>query len=253
MFPVAAAWAEAYEDAVVVVDPGGSGTGIDALIDGTVDIALSSRPVTKEEIGRSYERRGRVPKAFLVGNDAVTVLVSKANPIEEISLERLAQVFGKGGSVTRWSQLGVTIPDCADDRIVTVRRSETSGTGDVFRRKVLGESGAYRDGTIRVETTRDLVTLIELLPCAIGYGGMGFRTDGVKVLRIATADGASVGPSGAAPRGPSGEAAYPLNRPLYMVTLGEPRAAVRAFIDWVLSEEGQKILVDLGEFPAAEG
>jgi phosphate transport system substrate-binding protein len=252
MFRVAEAWAGAYEKALVIVEHADSGSGLSALIARTVDVALSSRAATTEEIRLAYERTARVPKPFVVGRDAVTVVVSKSNPLDEISLEQLREMFAEGRRVSRWSELGVSVPGCGEDRIVTVRRAETSGTSDVFRKKVLGESGDYRDETIKVETTKDLVTLVSLLPCAIGYGGLGFKSDGVKVLRIKTADGSSVDPSAGTPEVASKQGEYPLVRPLYMYTLGDPSGSVREFIDWVLSETGQKILTDLGELPARD-
>ena len=248
MIPFAAAWARAYDKAVVEVVGGGSRVGIQGLIRKTVDIANCSRQVTAGEIQLAYEHTGRVPKAHVVGYDAVAIYVARDNPLDEIHVDQLAKIFGKGASLTNWSQLGVTVPGCRKNRIVTVRRTDESGTHDVFRRKILGEGGAYELGGLSAQTSRDLVTLVSHVPCAIGYSSSVFKTAEVKVLKLKVDDAPGLLPAPANVR----NGKYPLVRPLYMYTLGTPRGAVKEYLDWVLSESGQEILARLGEVPVSE-
>ena len=121
MVNVAQAWAEEYRkaapDVEVEVSGGGSGVGIAALIKGTVDIANASRDIKPEETEQADEATpARRRSDFIVGYDALAIYVHKDNPMEEITLEQLAQIYAEGGKATRWSELGVKIPGVKDDR-----------------------------------------------------------------------------------------------------------------------------------------
>ena len=249
---VAQAWAEAYRMAnpnvAVAVTGGGSGTGIAAMIDGTVDLANSSRKMREEEI-EAAQSNGHDPIEYIVGFDALAVFLHGDNPIDSLPLAQLREIFVDGGSATRWSDLGVTVPGCSSDEIVVVSRQNNSGTYAYFREAVLGEDSDFRLGTRDMHGSKDVVDLVENTPCAIGYSGLAYATDHVKMPCVEGGDdGACVAPTVASAL----DGSYPIARPLIMYTSGEPQGAVKDYLDWILGEAGQCILLDQGYAPSTE-
>jgi phosphate transport system substrate-binding protein len=249
MVNLAQAWAEQYKqarpDVSVQVSGGGSGVGIANLIKRTTDIANSSREMKASEKSAAEKNTGQTPQQLEVGKDALAVYVHKDNPIESISIEELAEIYGDQGSITTWSQLGVQNKLCDSDKITRVSRQNNSGTYQYFREAVL-QGREYKLGSIDQSGSKDLVAMISRTPCAIGYSGMGYHTAEVKWLKVSPKKGeAGVEPSVDAVQ----HHTYPISRPLLMYTLGEPTGAVKEFLDWVRSEEGQKIVVELGYVP----
>ena len=249
LFNVAQAWAEAYSkidpSVAVVVNGGGSGTGISAMINGTVDIANASRAMKQKEKDEATAN-GHEPIEWIVGYDALAVYVHQDNPIESISLEQLAAIYGEHGDVTNWSQLGITIPGLSNDEIVRVSRQNNSGTYAYFRDTVLGKKGKYKLGSLDLHGSKDVVDLCEKTPGAIGYSGLAYATDHVKLVPIINADGTPVAASVAT----AADGSYPIARPLFMYTAGQPEGAVKHYLDWILSDEGQRIILDKGYAPA---
>lgn len=249
MVNVAQAWAEEYRkvapDVEVEVSGGGSGVGIAALIRGTVDIANASREMKPAEIAQATQNTGKNPKEFIVGHDALAVYVHKNNPLDEITIEQLASIFAEGGTVTRWSQLGVKLP--GDDTIVLVSRQSSSGTYEFFREHVLGGKD-FKLGSRDMNGSKEVVDLIGNTPTAIGYSGMGYATPAVKMLRVAPKTGE---PAVAPTMENALSKKYPIARSLQLYTLGEPQGAVKNYIDWILSDAGQKVLADSGYVPLA--
>jgi phosphate transport system substrate-binding protein len=189
MVNLAQAWAEEYAKVdptvSVEVSGGGSGTGIAALINGTVDIANCSRRFEPAEIEQAKKKHGGIePREFMVGYDALSVYVSKANPLEQITLEQLAEIYGEGGKTTKWSELGVTMPAGADE-IIRVSRQSNSGTYAYFREAILGKGRDFKLGSRDMQGSKDVVELVSKTPGAIGYSGMGYHTPDVKMLRVA--------------------------------------------------------------------
>lgn len=249
MVNLAQAWAEEYAKVQptvsVEVSGGGSGTGIAALENGTVDIANCSRRVEAQEAEQAKKNTGKEPLEFTVGHDALAVYVHARNPMEEITLQQLADIYGEGGTVTRWSQIGVTMPENADE-IIRVSRQSNSGTYAYFREAILGRGRDFKLGSRDMHGSKDVVELVSKTPGAIGYSGMGYATPGVKMLRVARKAGDTA-------FAPSVENTlnhtYPIARPLFMYTLGEPAGTVKAYLDWVRSPAGQKIVVESGYVP----
>src|SRR6185436_15819841 len=169
----------------VEVSGGGSGVGIAALERGTIDIANASRNMKPEEIEQAKRNTGKDPKEFVVAYDALGVYVHKDNPMSEISLDQLAQIFAEGGTITKWSQLGVKIPDGADDEIVRVSRQSSSGTYEFFREHVLAKKD-FKLGSRDMNGSKEVVELVANTKTAIGYSGMGYATPGVKMLKLAS-------------------------------------------------------------------
>lgn len=251
MVNLAQAWAEAYEavePAVSVeVSGGGSGLGIAALVNGTADIANCSRRIEPEEKARVAEHSGQEPREFLVGFDALSIYVHRNNPLEEISLEDLRDIYAEGGPIDRWSQLGVrSIPGARTDRIIRVSRQNSSGTYHYFRDVVCGKNADFKLGSLDMNGSKDVVELVARTPAAIGYSGLGYQTDQVKMLRVSRKRGQpGVQPSVATTLDQS----YPIARPMFMYTPGEPPPHVRRFLDWILSPAGQQIVQQTGYIP----
>ncbi len=249
MVNLAQAWAEEYSkshpEVSIQVSGGGSGVGIASLIDQVANMANSSRKMKKNELARAEENSGQRPVEHVVGMDALAVYVHKDNPLDTISIGQLAEIYADGGTVTKWSQLGVKNVACKTDEITRVSRQNNSGTYHYFREAVLGERD-YKLGSIDQSGSKDVVALISRTPCAIGYSGMGYKTEEVKWLKIAAKEGGE----GVAPSiETASDGSYPIARPLLIYTLGEPTGAVKEYLDWISSDAGQKIVVDLGYVP----
>ncbi|MDX1409491.1 MAG: phosphate ABC transporter substrate-binding protein, partial [Saprospiraceae bacterium] len=215
------------------------------LINGTVDLANASREIKDEELELAQEG-GHNPIQHTVGYDALAVFLHANNPIDELSIEQLAGIYGDGGQITSWSDLGVEVPGCSDQSIIVVSRQNNSGTYAYFRGTVLGK-GDFRLGTRDMHGSKDVVDLVENTPCAIGYSGLAYATDHIKMACISGDDGAPcVSPTVET----ASDGSYPIARGLYMYTNGEPQGSVKDYLDWIMSEEGQCIIYDKGYAPA---
>jgi|TARA_B100000678_G_scaffold103355_1_gene86347 phosphate transport system substrate-binding protein len=245
---VAQAWAEAYAqinpNVAVAVTGGGSGTGIAALIGGSVDIANSSRSMEEEEFEMA-NGRGVVPNELIVGYDALAVYIHPDNPIDGFTLGQLADIYGENGTTESWSQLGITVPGCSSDEIVRVSRQNSSGTYVYFQEAILGESD-LKLGSRDMAGSSEVVGLVEKTACAIGYSGLAYATEEVKVPCLMTEDGGNcIAPSTAS----AVDGTYPIARPLFMYTNGQPEGVTKDYIDWILSDEGQCIILNKGYAP----
>ena len=249
MLDVAQAWAERYQivnpAVAIAVSGGGSGTGIASMIDGTVDISNSSRPMTEREIA-SARANGNDPVEHIVGYDALAVFLHRDNPLSSLTLAQIEQIYGEGGSAERWSDLDVRVPGCPSDEIIRVGRQNSSGTYAYFRDSTLG-GREFKLGILSMNGSSEVVDLVESTPCAIGYSGLAYATEGVKMPCIAVESGGEcVTPSVIT----ATNRAYPIARPLYMYTAGQPQGDVADYLTWILSDEGQCILVEIG-YPTA--
>jgi phosphate transport system substrate-binding protein len=252
MVNLANAWQEAFQathpDISLQVTGGGSGVGINNLIAGEIEIATASRPMEPKEIELAKSTHGKDPKQFVVARDALAIFVHKKNPLDSISLAELAEIYGENGTATTWKAIHVDFAECPSKQIVPIGRQNSSGTYAYFREAVLGKKREYRQGLTSQTGSSDVVALVSKTPCAIGYSGMGYRTDDVKVLDVSKEKGQRGIP-------PTAETAldgsYPISRPLYLYTLGEPTGAVQEFIQWVRSAEGQRIVEEQGFVPVS--
>jgi phosphate transport system substrate-binding protein len=249
MVNLAQAWAEEYATVdpsiSVEVSGGGSGVGIAAQIAGDVDLANCSRQMEQGEIDQARKNTHKEPREYLAGFDGLAVFVSRNNPLQEISLEQLAEIYGEGGKITKWSQLGVKLPPDQDD-IIRISRQSNSGTFVYFRDAVLGKSRDFKMGSRDMHGSKDVVEIVAQTPAAIGYSGMGYATSEVKMLRVTRKAGdAAIAPT---PENVLNHS-YPIARPLLMYTLGEPTGVVKKYMDWIHSEAGQKIVLQSGYVP----
>ena len=246
---VAQAWAESYRtvnpDVAVAVSGGGSGTGIAAMINGTVDIANASRAMKQKEVDLA-KSKGQDPIQHIVGYDALAVYLHNDNPAKAISIAQLAEIYGEEGQTENGAQLGIEVPGCKGQEMVLVSRQNNSGTYAYFRKAVLGKRRDYKMGTRDMHGSKDVVDLVEKTPCAIGYSGLAYATDHVKLARVSKTDGGDcVMPTVAS----ASDGSYPIARPLFMYTNGEPTGEIKAYLEWILSDEGQCIILDKGYAP----
>jgi phosphate transport system substrate-binding protein len=245
---VAQAWAEEYKkvnpEISIAVSGGGSGTGIAALINGTVDIANASRKIKRKE-KKLAKKNGQNPIEHVVGYDALAIFLHPANPLQTISLAQLAEIYGEGGKLTNWDQMGVEVPGCAGQEIIRISRQNNSGTYAYFRKAVMQRKD-FKSGSRDMHGSKDVVDIVEHTPCAIGYSGLAYATDHVKMACITKKDGEKcVVPSVAT----ASDNSYPISRPLLMYTNGEPRGDIKKYLDWILSDEGQCIILKKGYAP----
>ena len=251
MVNLAQAWAEEYGKVLpgvsVEVSGGGSGVGIAALINGTAEIANSSRQIEPEEAEKAKKASGKDPKEFLVGYDGLAIFVHKDNPINEISMEDLGEIYREGGKVETWGQVGVTkIPGAQNDKIIRVSRQNNSGTYHYFREVVVGKKADYKSGSLDMNGSKDVVELVGKTPGAIGYSGLGYATPAVKIVKVAKKKGdPSVVPSITTVL----DKTYPIARPLFMYTPGEPSDNAKKYLEWIVSDAGQKVVEKSGYVP----
>lgn len=251
---LAQAWAEEYKNVnpnvALAVSGGGSGTGIAALINGTVDIANSSRPIKEEERLEAKKNTGNDVQEFVVGIDALAVFVHPANPLEGLTIEEIACIYGEGGHCSYWHDIrGTVIPGCKDNKIIRVSRQSNSGTYQYFREAVLGKKRDLKLGSMDLNGSRESIDLVEKTPCAIGYSGMGYLNPRVRPLCIMKDHNSNC-------VHPTVETAinktYPISRDLYMYTSGNPSEAVKTYLNWTQSDKAKVITIKAGYVPVAK-
>ena len=250
MVNLASAWADAYgkvdKTVSVEVGGGGSGTGVTALISGTAQIANCSRTFEEKEIADFKAKHpGKEPKEIMVGYDAMSILVHKSNPLNEISIEQLGEIYKEGGKITKWSELGIAAPG-GKDEIARVTRQNNSGTVHYFKELVVGKKSEFRSGAVVANGSNDIAKIVGQTKSAIGFSGMAYVTPEVKVLKVSKKTGEpAVAPSITTALDKS----YPISRPLFMYSVGEPEGAVKKYVDWILSDAGQQIEKENGYVP----
>ncbi len=251
MLQLGMAWSEAYKkkvpDVNVEVNGGGSGVGIAGLINGSVDLANSSKAIEDKEKEDLKTKQSKEAKEFMVGYDALSIYVHKDNPLNEISIEELAEIYKEGGKIRKWSDLGVTaIPGAKGDDIVVISRQNNSGTHHYFKEAIVGKKTEERADKINQNGSADVVNIIGTTPNSIGYSGMGYHTDKVKTIKVSKKKGEpTVLPSIETTLNKT----YPIARPMFVYTAGEPAPHIKAYIDWILGPEGQAILKEQGYVP----
>lgn len=244
---LALAWAERYQDLHsdirISVTGGGSGTGIAALINNTVDIANASRRIKSEEI-ESAQENGVEPIEYVIARDAIAVIVNPENPIDQLTIGQISAIYS--GEITNWSQLG------GEDRpIVKLSRETNSGTHVYFLENVLRQGDKdskllFSTDTLLLPSSEGIIKETSQNKNTIGYDGLGYVTDEVKVIAVAGDDtGDYIFPS----VDTVNSGLYPIARELYMYTNGEPSGRLAEYMDWIFSEEAQKIVADLGFVP----
>ncbi len=235
------AWAEKYMQDnpgdFVAVTGGGSGTGFSSLISGTCDIAMSSRNIKDKEIVLA-QKKGTNPNEIKVALDGLAVVVHPANPVGSLTIDQLAQIFT--GKITNWKEVGGE-----DGKIVILSREVNSGTHVYFKEHVLrkGDPNAKEEfaaGALLLSSSQAIADEVANNRSAIGYYGMGYISAKQKPVSVAKDEKSQPVP-------PTIENvvsnAYPISRPLFFYTNGEPKGLVKKFVDFALSREGQDIVL----------
>ncbi|MCA8949646.1 MAG: phosphate ABC transporter substrate-binding protein [Planctomycetes bacterium] len=249
LLEVAGSLAEAYHELhpeiAISVSGGGSGVGIKNLIDGDVDIANSSRPLKEKEI-EAAKNHGHDPVQHVVGYDGIAIFVHKENPLESITIAQLQELFGDGGKIDSWKDLGVDFGSPEANEVVLASRQNNSGTYECFREHVLGENGRFKMRCNNLNGSKDVVDFCAKTKSAIGYSGIAYATDQVKIVPVsASAESPPVVPSIDTVL----DKTYPIARPLFMYTIGEPEGDIAAYLDWIASDDGQQVLLKKGYIP----
>jgi len=239
VLPIAQKASEAYMDnnpaAKISVSGGGSGVGIAALLDGRTDIADSSRSMTAGEKAAAKAKYGAEPVEIKISRDAIALIVNPKNKVGALSKEQVKNIYT--GKVTNWKAVG------GDDlKIVVVSRDSSSGTFETFGEKALEGAKVTPDALMQA-SNQAVSGVVSKTPGAIGYAGIGYLTADTKTVVI---DG--VTPSEKSAR----DGSYAYSRYLYMYTAKAPEGEVKKFIDFVLSDDGQKIVKEQGFIPLRE-
>jgi phosphate transport system substrate-binding protein len=247
---LALAWAEQYQaehsNIRISVTGGGSGTGIAALLNGTVDIANASRQISADE-SKQAQSKGIKPTEFVIARDAIAVIVNPHNPISRMTLQQISDLYS--GKISNWKELG------GQDRpVVRLSRETNSGTHVYFLEQVIRlgsktDKTLFSTDTLLLPSSEGIIAELRENPNAIGYDGLGYvPTDGsVKVIAVAKdASGSYALPSVETVNNKT----YPIARDLYMYTSGEPQGAVKDYLDWIrTSSEAQDIIAKQGFVP----
>jgi len=244
------AWAEKYMEQnpqeFVAVTGGGSGTGFSSLISGTCDIAMSSRNIKQKEIDLA-KQKGINPFEIKVALDGLAVVVHPNNPVDKLTIDQLAQIFT--GKITSWKELGG-----ADAKIVLLSREVNSGTHVYFKEHVLRKNDPnskeeFAPGALLLPSSQAIADEVANNPAAIGYYGMGYISPKQKAVSIAQDEKSEY-------IAPTVEnvisSKYPISRPLFFYTNGEPKDTVKAFLDFALSQKGQQIVRETDFVPVKQ-
>lgn len=251
VLPLAEGWRAAFNKVhpqiAIAVSGGGSGTGIRALISGSADIANSSREIKDNEVEQA-KAAGVDPVEHVVAYDGIAVIVHPSNPLDAVSVEDLSAVFS--GQVTDWSAIGAR----GMGPVQVVSRDSASGTYEAFKELVVTLGGKdkardYAASTLKQTSNQGVLALVAQTKTSIGYVGLGYVDDSVKVLAVTPLGG---GEPVAATVGNVLDGSYPIARALYCYTNGEPGGVVKEYLDWIKGPEGQAIVEDLGFVPLKE-
>ena len=232
VLPIAQPCAEVFMDQSpnidISVQGGGSGVGSASLIDGTCDIGNSSRPAKEEEI-KTAQEKGVEIYANIIARDAIAVIVNPANQVEGLTLDQIKDIYL--GKISNWSEIGGK-----DQAIVVVSRDSASGTFETFNELALKKEKLRPDALMQASNAA-VATTVATTRGAIGYVGLGYVTDKVKAIKVN-----NTLPS----KETVNDNSYPLARPLFMYTNGQPEGTIKEFLDFVLGAEGQKLVEENG-------
>ena len=233
-------WAELYmkknPTTVIQVTGGGSGVGIAALINGSTDIANSSRPIKPTELEKIKTKYKKSGIEIACAKDGLSIFLNKANGVNELSIQQLGDIFS--GKITNWKEVGG-----ADAKIQLYGRESSSGTFEFFKEHVVKTDFSPTCQTL--PGTAAIINAVKKDKYGIGYGGAAYA-EGVKDCKVKKdAKSKGVLPTAATIKNKT----YPIARYLFMYLKSKPTGDTKAFIDWILSPEGQKVIVEVGYYP----
>ena len=230
--PLAEKLAEAFmtENTSIRIDVqgGGSSVGVKAAGQGTSDIGMASREIKESELAE-------FPKlnVVVIARDGIAIVANADVTVSDLTVEQVRDIFS--GKITNWKDLGGE-----DQNIIVVSREEGSGTRGAFEELVMGKDALITASAILQPSNGSIRTTVSTTPYSIGYMSFGYLDDTIKAISI----------GGIAPTEPNAaDGSYPIVRPLNMLTNGEPTGAVKAFLDFILSDAGQKLVVEDGYIP----
>ncbi len=240
MVILAQKWAEVYmksnPNAAIQVTGGGSGVGISALINGATDIANASRKMKPTEKDKLKARYNTLGVEVACAKDGITVYLHPSNKIKELSIKQLGEIFK--GNIKNWKEVGG-----ADADIKLYGRENSSGTYVFFQETVV--KGDYAASCQTLPGTAAVVNAVKKDPNAIGYGGAAYA-EGIELCKVKKDDNS---PAYLATAETIKSNQYPITRYLFMYLRNKPTGAMKSYIDWILSPEGQKLVVEMGYFP----
>jgi phosphate transport system substrate-binding protein len=226
--------------AKVIVTGGGSGVGLAALVDGTTDIAMASRKIKLSE-KMKLQDAGKAVKEVIIAYDALAVVVNPSNSVGQLTREQLEDIFT--GKVKNWKEVGGT-----DMQIVVYSRETSSGTYEFFKEHVMNNKN-YAPTVLSMPATGSIIQSISQTKGAIGYVGLAYIEKDVKAVKVSYDKGKTfTGPSLATAK----DKTYPVIRPLYYYYISSIEKAVKPFVDYTLSAEGQKTVETIGYVPLAK-
>ena len=235
VLPIAQKTAEAYmkehPDAKISISGGGSGNGIKALIDKTTDIANSSRAIKKDEMEQA-KAKGSDPVEFIVAFDCIVPVVHPSNPIKNITVDQLKALYK--GEIRNWKEIGG-----ADKPVVIISRDTSSGTYEVWEEKIMKKERVF-PGALLQASNGAIVQAVSKNPNAVGYIGLGYMDNSVKMLSVNGITGS---------KETTLNKSFPVSRPLYMYTPVKPAGDIKKFMDFVVSDKGQKLVEEEGFIP----
>ena len=235
VLPIAQKTAEAYmkehPDTKISISGGGSGNGIKALIDKTTDIANSSRAIKKEEMDQA-KAKGSDPMEFVVAYDCIVPVVHTSNPLKNITVDQLKALYK--GEIRNWKEIGGS-----DKPVVIISRDTSSGTYEVWEEKVMKKERVF-PGALLQASNGAIVQAVSKNPNAIGYIGLGYIDNSVKMLSVNGITGS---------KETTLNKTFPVSRPLYMYTPVKPAGEIKKFMDFMISNKGQKLVEEEGFIP----
>ena len=233
-------WAEVYmktnPSTSIQVTGGGSGVGISALINGSTDIANASRKMKPSEKDKLKARYNSLGVEVACAKDGITIYLHPSNKVKELTIKQLGEMFK--GNIKNWKEVGG-----ADAEIKLYGRENSSGTYVFFQENVV--KGDYASNCQTLPGTAAVVNAVKKDVNGIGYGGAAYA-EGIEICKVKK-DDKGVGFIPTAETIKTGE--YPITRFLYMYLKNKPTGAIKNYIDWILSPEGQKLVVEVGYFP----
>jgi len=225
---LASEYMKLHPESQVLVKGGGSTIGFNDLQSGKADLSMSSRNINSQEVKTLATTYSAVGMSYLIAKDALSIYVNWYNPIENLTLEQIKDIFTCKSN--NWSNFGGK-----NDSILVVIRTPQSGTYEYFKSHLLDDE-EYCHNALVINTTESVLKTVILNKNSIGYGGIGYN-DGVKLLKV----------NGVLPlENNVRNETYPIIRYLYFYTVKSPSGDVKKFIDWVMSSEGQKIIDNYG-------
>lgn len=228
VLPIAQKTSEVFMDnnpgVNISVQGGGSSIGIASIIDGTADIGDASRPIKEKEIDEAVAN-GRSPKAHVVAMDGIAVIVHPSNSITALTKQQIKDIYT--GVISGWSEAGGS-----GGKIVVISRDSSSGTFEAFTEKALDKAKTRPDALLQA-SNQAVAQVVSRTPAAIGYIGLGYITDKVKPVTVNGIE---------CTKATVLSAEYPIARPLFMYTNGDAAGAVKEYLDFVLSAEGQRLV-----------